>query len=44
MDSYFPENAKLFYIGDGKVERGFLSQSLDDYQEIYEETINITAV
>ncbi|HIF9219436.1 TPA: hypothetical protein ACX6QD_000911 [Photobacterium damselae] len=44
MDSYFPENAKLFYIGDGKVERGFLSQSLDDYQEIYEETIDITAV
>ncbi|WP_311567274.1 hypothetical protein [Photobacterium arenosum] len=44
IESYFPESSKLFYIGNGKIERGFLSQSLDDYQEIYEETIDITAI
>ncbi|HGN1934203.1 TPA: hypothetical protein ACKRW7_002422 [Providencia rettgeri] len=44
INLFFPNNTKLFYIGRGKIERGFLSQSLDDYQEIYEETINLTFI
>ncbi|WP_272660711.1 hypothetical protein [Providencia sp. PROV150] len=44
INSFFPNNTKLFYIGRGKIERGFLSQPLDDYQEIYEETINLTFI
>ncbi|MGR5501381.1 hypothetical protein ACQKP3_11680 [Vibrio sp. DNB22_10_4] len=43
-NSYFPTNSKLFYIGDGKMERGFLSQSLENNQEIHEDTIDITAI
>ena len=42
MDTYFPTNTKLFYIGSGKIERGFLSQSLENYNEIHMDTIDIT--
>jgi len=41
---YFPTNSKLFYVGDGKMERGFLSQSLEKFQELHEDTIDIIAV
>ena len=41
---YFPTNSKLFYIGDGKMERGFLSQSLERFQELHEDTVDIIAV
>lgn len=41
---YFPKDTKLFYIGDGKMERGFLSQSLDAYQDFFANTLEITAV
>ncbi|HFQ5303477.1 TPA: hypothetical protein ACGVAU_003184 [Vibrio vulnificus] len=44
QNSYFPTNSKLFYIGDGKKERGFLSQSLENNQEIHQDTIEITAI
>ncbi|MEH0716419.1 hypothetical protein H4F24_02410 [Vibrio alginolyticus] len=44
QNSYFPTNSKLFYVGDGKIERSFLSQSLENYQELYEDTIDITAI
>lgn len=43
-DTYFSENSKLIYIGRGKDERKFLSQSLDDYIEVYKDTIEITAI
>ena len=43
-DTYFSENSKLIYIGGGKDERKFLSQPLNDYEKIYMETIEITAV
>jgi hypothetical protein len=43
-DTYFPENSKLLYIGSGKIERGFLSQSLEDFQELHMDTIEITAI
>jgi hypothetical protein len=43
-DTYFPENSKLLYIGSGKIERGFLSQSLEDFQELHMNTIEITAI
>jgi len=43
-DAYFPEKSKLIYIGGGELERGFLSQSLEDYQELYGETIDLTAI
>lgn len=42
IDTYFPTNTKLFYIGSGKIERGFLSQSLENYNEIHMDTIDIT--
>ena len=42
--AYFPTNSKLFYIGDGKIERGFLSQLLENYKELHEDTIDITAI
>ncbi|WYD82113.1 MAG: hypothetical protein V8K32_06915 [Candidatus Electrothrix gigas] len=32
-ETYFPVESKLFYIGRGQIERGFLSQVLKDYQE-----------
>lgn len=41
---YFPENSKLIYIGDGKLERSFLSQPLEKHQEIHIDTVNIMAV
>lgn len=41
--SHFPNDSKLFYIGDGKIERGFLSQPLEQYQDLYEETVDIIA-
>ncbi|WP_236712036.1 hypothetical protein [Pseudomonas sp. EpS/L25] len=41
---YFPENSKLIYIGEGKLERSFLSQPLDKHQEIHIDTVNIMAV
>jgi hypothetical protein len=43
-DAYFPTNTKLFYIGNGQIERGFLSQSLDEYEELHGDTIDITAI
>ena len=43
-DTYFPSNSKLFYIGSGQIERGFLSQSLENYQDIHMDTIDITAI
>lgn len=43
-DIYFPKSSKLIYIGEGKLERSFLSQPLDKHQEIYTDTINIIAV
>lgn len=43
-DTYFPKNSKLFYIGGGHSERSFLSQNLDDYQEIHIDTVDITAI
>ncbi|MGJ7473266.1 hypothetical protein ACSFEV_05645 [Pseudomonas fulva] len=42
-DTYFPENSKLIYIGEGKSERSFLSQPLDKYQEMHTNTVEITA-
>jgi len=41
---YFPTNSKLFYIGDGKMERGFLSHSLERFKELHEDTVDIIAV
>ncbi|WP_319548212.1 hypothetical protein [Desulfogranum marinum] len=43
-ETYFPLGSKLFYIGDGQIERGFLSQSLEDYQELHTDTVDITAI
>lgn len=43
-DTYFPTGSKLFYIGSGQIERGFLSQSLENYQELHIDTIDITAI
>lgn len=43
-DTYFPKDTKLIYIGGGQIERGLLSQSLDNYQELHKETIEITAI
>lgn len=44
QNAYFPTNSKLFYVGAGKFERSFLSQPLEDYEELYEETIDITII
>lgn len=44
IKTYFPANSKLIYIGEGKIERGFLSQSMEKHMEIYENTINIIAI
>lgn len=44
QNTYFPTNSKLLYVGDGKIERSFLSQSLENYQELHEDTIDITAI
>ncbi|MFC1236111.1 hypothetical protein [Vibrio sp. F74] len=44
QNAYFPTNSKLFYVGDGKIERGFLSQSLENHQELHEDTIDITVI
>nr|WP_319492425.1 hypothetical protein [uncultured Desulfobacter sp.] len=41
QNSYFPTNSKLLYIGEGKIERGFLSQPLEEYENVYEETLKI---
>lgn len=43
-DTYFSKTSKLFYIGEGRFERSFLSQSLDDFQELHIETVDITAI
>ncbi|WP_312929203.1 hypothetical protein [Stutzerimonas nitrititolerans] len=43
-DIYFTESSKLIYIGEGKLERSFLSQPLDKHQEIHIDTVNIIAV
>jgi|GEM_PF-577750 len=43
-EAYFPEKCKLIYIGGGTRERGLLSQSLNDYRELYEETVDLTAI
>jgi hypothetical protein len=42
-NSYFPTKSKLIYIGDGRNERGLLSQSLEDYRGLHDETISLTA-
>lgn len=42
-ETYFPTGTKLIYIGGGQCERGFLSQSLERYNEIYKDTIDIAA-
>lgn len=41
QESHFPKNSKLLYIADGEIERGFLSQNLYEYKELYIDTINI---
>lgn len=41
---YFPTNSKLFYIGDGRMERSFLSQSLEKFQELHEDTVDMIAI
>lgn len=43
-DIYFPKNSKLIYIGEGKLEHSFLSQSLDEHRDTYMDTVDITAV
>lgn len=43
-DTYFPKNTKLFYVGEGRVERGFLSQSLDKHKVLHMDTIDITVI
>lgn len=43
-DNYFPKGSKLFYIGEGRSERSFLSQALDEHQEIHLDTVDITAI
>lgn len=43
-DTYFSNNSKLLYIGEGKSERSFLSQSLSDFNLIYTETIDIASI
>lgn len=43
-DTYFPKSTKIIYIGSGRLERSFLSQSLDDYQEINLDTVEITSI
>lgn len=40
-ETYFPVESKLFYIGDGQIERGFLSQKLEDYQELHADTVEM---
>lgn len=42
--TYFPTNSKLFYIGGGKVERGFLSQPLGRHQELHDDTVDIISI
>ncbi len=41
-ETYFSVGSKLFYIGGGQIERGFLSQALEDYQKLHEDTVKIT--
>lgn len=43
-DTYFSTESKLFYIGGGKIERGFLSQPLEKYQELHTDTVDLTSV
>lgn len=43
-DTHFPANTKLFYIGEGRIERGFLSQSLEDFTELYMDSVDITSI
>ncbi|MFL1417641.1 hypothetical protein ACI77M_15750 [Pseudomonas fildesensis] len=43
-DTYFPKGSKIFYIGRGRSERSFLSQTLDEYREIHIDTVDITAI
>ncbi|BCO20301.1 hypothetical protein KUC3_31580 [Alteromonas sp. KC3] len=44
QSSYFPTNSKLIYVGAGKSERSFFSQSLEDYQHLHEETVDMTVI
>ncbi|MGC1071135.1 hypothetical protein [Pantoea agglomerans] len=41
-DRYFPEDTNLFFIGDGKHERTFLSKPLDHNLDIYIDTSQLT--
>lgn len=43
-ETYFPEGSKLIYIGDGRIERGFLSQPLDRFLSLYNDTVDITSI
>lgn len=42
-DAYFPKDSQLVYIGNGKLERSFLSQALDKSKVLLSDTINIIA-
>lgn len=41
-NKYFSQETKLLYIGGGKIERGFLSQSLEIHKELYRDTLALT--
>lgn len=41
-DRYFPDDTNLFFIGDGKHERTFLSKPLDLNLDIYVDTCQLT--
>ncbi|MCI1679256.1 MAG: hypothetical protein LKI79_00015 [Ewingella americana] len=41
-DRYFPDDTNLFFIGDGKQERTFLSKPLDLNLDIYVDTCQLT--
>ncbi|MEE5056681.1 ATP-binding protein [Pseudomonas alliivorans] len=43
-DNYFPNDTKIFHIGEGRSERSFLSQNIDEHQEIHMSTVEITAI
>lgn len=43
-DTYFPTNSKLIYIGGGKIERSLLSQPLNNYKDLYDDTVDLTTV
>lgn len=40
-NNYFDENSEIIYIGEGKYERGFFSQPLEQFKDLHMETICI---